>query len=424
MRIGLVCAEYFDSRIKNGKVVPTSAHGGFGFLTKLKAEWLAENGHDVHVFTYTSSYDYEERSSKEFIQNGVNVHLIQQNEIVKSNIIYTGINAMFHKPKADEQFKEIVKRSGIQILQFEDTPTSMMLSYLPALPNLLIFQDPFDFYDTNLLIDSERNYFNNLNGKLLEYRMREHGESFPNEIFVNFLQRKNFIKPMKRLITKSKSLKIFTEADFIGQKVQKMFNLAFVPETIRNPIAIASQSKVKSSKPSFVWVGRWDPQKRPDTMLMCASELPEYDFYMIGTATRGARDYVSVEKKLIEKFSKYSNIHILGFIDEVTKRDFIGRSWALVNTSVREGLPITFLEALAEGTPIVSYVDPDSYATKFGVKVDYTIESFKKGIEKIVGEKLFEKIGAKEREFARKEHDIGIIMNRHLDIYNNMLRGD
>ena len=423
MKIGIVCSEYFGNKVVDGKIIPTSVHGGFGFLTKLKAESLVSMGHEVHVFTYATSYDYEKKSSNEFIENKIHIHLIQQKVDVKSNIILTGLHAVFHKPRANEDFKNIVKANCIEILQFEDTTMSLMLSVLSDVPKLLIFQDPFDFYDVNLLIDSERNYFNILQGKSILYDIRKSDDSFPNEMVINWLHRKNFINPVRKLIEQSQFLKIYAESDFIGQKVQQMFDLKYTPETIRNPVTIVDQQKNKTGKPSFVWVGRWDTQKRPDMMLMCASELPEYDFYMIGTATRGPKDFTSVEKKLTEKFSKYSNVHILGFVDESTKREYIGRAWALINTSVREGLPITFLEAMAEATPIVSYVDPDNYVSRFGIKVDYTIESFKKGIEQSVREKLFERIGTAEREFIKEKHEIGVIMKKHLEIYNDILKG-
>jgi len=83
---------------------------------------------------------------------------------------------------------------------------------------------------------------------------------------------------------------------------------------------------------------------------------------------------------------------------------------------------MSFLEAMAEGTPIISYVNPDNYTSSFGIKVDYyDPSSFKNAIEKSVKERLYEKIGDKEREYIRKEHEIGAVMRKHLDIYKNIL---
>lgn len=71
LKIGFVCSEYFSYKEKNGKLVPTSAHGGFGFLTRTKAEFLAALGHEVHVFTYSSSFDYDRRTADVVEEKGL-----------------------------------------------------------------------------------------------------------------------------------------------------------------------------------------------------------------------------------------------------------------------------------------------------------------------------------------------------------------
>ena len=420
MNIGFVCSEYFSYVNDKGKLNPTSSHGGFGFLTKTKAEYLAELGYNVHVFTYSSSFDYDTNVSRELNENGVKIHLIQERERFGKNSILTGLKYLFSSQKENSYFKQVVDREGIQILQFEDTPTSLLVTETKKAKKILIFQDPFDYYDANLLVDSEHNFSNLLNSNTKFYNIKQKG-SFSKEKVVNFLHKKNFVRPIERILKKSAVESIFTEADFIGNKVKTLFNLTYTPQTLRNPIKVYENVRDKTVKPSFVWVARWDPQKRPDTMLQVASKLPEYDFYLIGTATKGARSFTKVEEKLSYEFSKYPNIHILGFIPESTKREYIGRAWGLINTSIREGLPITFLEALAEGTPIISYVDPDNYSTKFGIKVDYNERSFINGIERAVSEKLFSKVGQEERLYASREHGLDIIMNKHIEIYKELV---
>ncbi len=338
------------------------------------------------------------------------------------NFLSRGIWNLIFSPKEDEIFKNQILKDGIQIIQFEDTPTFLILTDVGKVPKILVFQDPWDFYDINLLLDSEKDYLGILYGNNKDYVLRGPEGKFPNQWAVNFLQKKNVINPIKHILKKASSLKLYAEADFIGKKVQNMFHLKEPPETLRNPIIIYDEVREKTKKPSFTWIARWDPQKRPDMMLKIARDLPDYDFYLIGTATVNSRDYLSIEKKLKDEFSKYSNIHILGFVDEKTKREYIGRSWALINTSIREGLPITFLEAMAEGTPIISYVDPDNYTSKFGIKVDYNVSSFKDAINKSVKEKLYEKIGETEREYIKKEHEISVVMKKHIDIYHDLIK--
>ena len=44
----------------------------------------------------------------------------------------------------------------------------------------------------------------------------------------------------------------------------------------------------------------------------------------------------------------------------------LSQSWILLNTAVREGLPDSFVEAAGHKCAILSYVDPDGFASNFG----------------------------------------------------------
>jgi glycosyltransferase involved in cell wall biosynthesis len=61
---------------------------------------------------------------------------------------------------------------------------------------------------------------------------------------------------------------------------------------------------------------------------------------------------------LINRFREPERMHQL-----------LSDTWIFVSTAVREGLPLTFLEAAAYGCPIISRVDPDQFATRFGKQV-------------------------------------------------------
>jgi glycosyltransferase involved in cell wall biosynthesis len=50
--------------------------------------------------------------------------------------------------------------------------------------------------------------------------------------------------------------------------------------------------------------------------------------------------------------------------------DLYERAWVIVNTSVREGLPYTFIEAAAWGCAILSELNPEQFAERFGVATD------------------------------------------------------
>jgi glycosyltransferase involved in cell wall biosynthesis len=50
---------------------------------------------------------------------------------------------------------------------------------------------------------------------------------------------------------------------------------------------------------------------------------------------------------------------MVGHVDGLEKTEILSSSWALINTSIHEGLAVSFLEALQCETPLISSVDPD-----------------------------------------------------------------
>jgi glycosyltransferase involved in cell wall biosynthesis len=84
----------------------------------------------------------------------------------------------------------------------------------------------------------------------------------------------------------------------------------------------------------------------------------------------------------------------------------------LVNPSIHDGLPISFLEALHCGTPIVSCHDPEGVTSRFGIDVGRwdgsgmdALDAFASGIERLLDdEDLRLELGAAGRDWARANH--------------------
>lgn len=416
LRIAFICMEYFNYTNRKSETVPSNAHGGFGFLTRVKAEYLSRKGFDVHVLI--PGINFKDNINNDLEINGVRVHTYQEktnhSKITRTMRTLIGRNH-------NKYFEELLNKIKPDIIQSEDTPPLDILRNTSIqIPFLFVLQDPFDYYDVNLLLDSERDYLSiPITGKI-GYELKTTDYHFRNKRITEAIHKSTFVKPVHKFLTKNKYLQVYAEAKFIAEKSKTLFSLPNTPYSLRNPIAVYDIEREKFDEPTICWVARWDPQKRPDMALLIAKQLPEVKFIMIGTANRNTAHYEVVEDYLKKTFSEMKNVSILGFVNEEEKREIIGKSWALLNTSIREGLPITFLEALAEETPIISYVDPDSYVSRFGIKVDYSLESFIHGIEQAVSERLFQKIGQNERSYALREHALDVVMNKHIQIYSDI----
>jgi len=419
LKIGFVCNEYFYFNEVRGKINVSKSHGGFGFLTRAKAEFLASKGYEVHVFVPGENFVDNVRETIEI--NKVLVHTYRTN-FDKPSLLGKAIREL-KGLQHNEDFQNYLKELKLDILQSEDTPPpDILLSKSIKIPFILIFQDPFDYYDNNLLKDSESDYLRIPNDGHLGYDLKPHNYKFKNSFLINMAHRRDYVKPMRNfLMNNNNNVKIYAEAKFISEKVSGLFSLYEKPEILLNPVRVYYGARKRFDDPTLCWVARWDPQKRPDMVLLIAKKMPDITFIMIGTATRNSKAYQRIENYLKRKAASLKNVKILGFIGEEEKREIIGRSWGLLNTSIREGLPITFLEAMAEGTPIVSYVDPDGYTSTFGVRVDYNVDSFLSGVRKVVDMELYSEIGTRARDFTLKNHEISLVMARHEEIYRKMI---
>lgn len=410
MRIGILGYEYFGIKFGYEEGKPTSAHGGFGFLTKQKAEYLAKMGHDVHVFIPASSYDRENNANKDLLINGVNLHLYKAGDRLSEGR-FKRMAAQFSQHWIrNRNLDSALEKFPVDIYQSEEPGLFTKQSLKYSNNQLIIFQDPNDEDDFKIMDKAYE-----------EYIGKESAEIDSEEIKVGrfslFFARKSR-DYVRDLLADLDSSMVYAEAEFISAKVKRMYSLPYLPGHLPNPIDIPASIRPKSKNPSVVWIGRWDPQKRPDVALKVASAMKDIDFYFIGKATEH-EVYQNRERALKELYRKYDNIHFEEFISEERKRELIEKAWILLNTSVREGIPVTFLEAMVTKTCIVSSVDPDYYASQFGIPVkngDYV-----GAIRMAISDGIHKEKGQKGYEHALAVHEIDKVMKKHVDIYKRII---
>lgn len=112
-------------------------------------------------------------------------------------------------------------------------------------------------------------------------------------------------------------------------------------------------------RPLVLFLGRLDPLKRPWIFVELARSLPDYDFAMLGAA------YVTGPQSW-RPDAIPPNLTMVGHVDGPLKQRFLDEASLLVNCSISEGLAVSFLEALAHETPIVSCVDTSGVVSQFG----------------------------------------------------------
>jgi len=155
------------------------------------------------------------------------------------------------------------------------------------------------------------------------------------------------------------------------------------------------------------------PEKGGDFPKACTG-VPEVEFVAMGRSHDTATD-----TRIRRKYGGAQNLTCTGFVSEEEKSSILERSWALVNTSIREALPVSFLEALAHETPILSGEDPDGLTSSFGYRV--RDDDYGKELKDLLESGGWMERGRLGRRYVEEVHEVGKVVDRHIEIYEGVL---
>lgn len=144
-------------------------------------------------------------------------------------------------------------------------------------------------------------------------------------------------------------------------------------------------------------------------------KLPQYEFYVLGQTFRDK----DINSKVMSKYANINNLHFMGHVDGKEKEEFLKGARILVNTSIHEALPVSFLEALSYGAVLVSNRNPDDLTSKFGIWVGNVlgdgfdkIDLYCNAICKIMeDDKFYLEKAIKGMDYIRKNHNIQKFIN-------------
>lgn len=104
----------------------------------------------------------------------------------------------------------------------------------------------------------------------------------------------------------------------------------------------------------LLFIGRLVPEKAADNLILAYRKLPEEikrsKKLVIAGGSAGVPEY---ERELRVLAGEDSNIIFTGFAGGTLLQELLSNAWAYVTASQLEGLPVTVLEALANGLPVI-----------------------------------------------------------------------
>jgi glycosyltransferase involved in cell wall biosynthesis len=108
-----------------------------------------------------------------------------------------------------------------------------------------------------------------------------------------------------------------------------------------------------------LWAATMRPTKRPEMLLEIARRLPRCRFVMIGGPDPGRRE-AEYMANVMQAAARLPNVEVKGFVPFVDAERHFDGARVVVNTSLYEGFPNTFLQAWSRGIPTVGFVDTGS----------------------------------------------------------------
>lgn len=360
-------------------------YGGFGKLTRDLANGLIERGVEVVVLTRTLS---EEQRAIEILDGKLPViRLPRVISRVASILPLSKTKVLYKLPDADIYHSEEVS-----------IDSWLAMKHNPKKKHMITFQDPRTFeehWKVKHLELAEPTLF-----KHLDFRFRR--------CFFEVFE--------KRAVRKAGNL--YCQAKYIIPKVVKMYHIPDekTPKFLPNPVRLPKRAMKKSPRPTVCFLGRWDAQKRPELFLRLTKLFPDVHFIMVGNK----ETLYAKQRKLYESFKEQPNLTITGFVAETEKSSILEKSWALVNTSIRECLPVSFIEALGHETPILSAENPDNLVSTYGIHVGYSFEDYVDGLKKLINVD-WHRLGKNGREFVEKTFEYNNVIDQHIKVYNEVL---
>jgi len=176
----------------------------------------------------------------------------------------------------------------------------------------------------------------------------------------------------------------------------------------------------------IIFIGRLEAQKRVWMVCEIAKVMPQYEFYILGATGKGRNEIENAQT--LEPYrnqdgsSRVKNLHFTGHVDGDIKSQHIKTAKLVLNTSIWEGIPVSWLEALSYGTLIVSAFERDNIVGRFGTFVgevmgdgvdEESLKRFTVAIEYWMTHEFERNSNAQKAiEFIRERHSIDAFTNR------------
>ena len=190
---------------------------------------------------------------------------------------------------------------------------------------------------------------------------------------------------------------------------------------------MAPEGSAAGSRPgrgdAVLWVGTVHDYKRPEMLLEIARRLPHRRFVMIGgSAAPGGLLRSGYYETIRDAAARLPNVEFSGFLPLADVEKHFDRGRVLVNTSVYEGMPNTFLQAWARGIPTLATVDVGARVQNRPVYECFSkVEEAAAEIERLFTDDLhWARASARCLEYFNSEHSSEEVLRRYSKVFEEI----
>jgi len=130
----------------------------------------------------------------------------------------------------------------------------------------------------------------------------------------------------------------------------------------------------KAREKAIVTISRFSPEKRLESILTVARELPEYQFYILGSATRASKKVLeNLVKRIEEKGLK--NVEVKTNVPREELRNLLSKAMFYLHPPYPEHFGLSVAEAIAAGAIPIVYRDGGAWTdivSKIDINLGYT----------------------------------------------------
>lgn len=202
-----------------------------------------------------------------------------------------------------------------------------------------------------------------------------------------------------------------------SERQSQMCRKTFGRDSTRINSCYAHQGAPGQPAGPIVWVGTVKPLKRPELFLDLAQRLPQFRFRLVGGAAAGAAHFDALQRRA----QTLGNVEMTGFVPySDVEAQFDGAS-LVVNTSIGEGFPNTFLQAWSRGIPTVSFFDAGAHI--HGNDVGTVVADLNAMEHAILALKrdsrLWHEHGERAAEYFRRHHTVASVVDEYERIFQD-----